>query len=145
MLGCFSALPIAYLALWLVDARVNQPLMLSRKAAVAEALGSIALYATFALLSSLRATQIQPVVALRSELSDLLLFADSENERKGLNTRFPKFYQIRAADSCHGTISVFIIRSTCFERLQIAFSVGKCLRVPSRRVKGPCQMIFNLW
>jgi putative ABC transport system permease protein len=67
MLGCFSAIPIAYLALRLVDARVVQPLIFSPTAAFAEAIGSIALYAAFALLSSLRAIRIQPMVALRSE------------------------------------------------------------------------------
>lgn len=67
MLGCFSAIPIAYSALWLVDARVIQPLIFSPTAAFAEALGSIALYAAFALLSCLRAIQIQPMVALHSE------------------------------------------------------------------------------
>jgi putative ABC transport system permease protein len=65
--GCLSAIPIAYLALSLVDARVMQPLIFSPGAAFAEALGSITLYAAFALLSSLRAIQIQPMVALRSE------------------------------------------------------------------------------
>jgi hypothetical protein len=44
-----------------------QPLIFSPGAAFAEALGSITLYAAFALLSSLRAIQIQPMVALRSE------------------------------------------------------------------------------
>lgn len=67
MIGCFSAIPIAYSALRLVDARVSQPVIFSPAAAFAEALGSIALYATFALLSSLRAIRIQPMVALRSE------------------------------------------------------------------------------
>jgi len=65
--GCISAIPIAYLVLCLVDARVMQPLIFSPTAAFSEALGSIALYAAFALLSSLRAIQIQPMVALRSE------------------------------------------------------------------------------
>lgn len=65
--GCISAIPIAYLVLRLVDARVMQPLIFSPTAAFSEALGSIALYAAFALLSSLRAIQIQPMVALRSE------------------------------------------------------------------------------
>jgi putative ABC transport system permease protein len=65
--GCLSAIPIAYLTLSLVDARVMQPLIFSPGAAFAEALGSITLYAAFALLSSLRAIQIQPMVALRSE------------------------------------------------------------------------------
>jgi ABC-type antimicrobial peptide transport system permease subunit len=67
VLGCFSAIPIAYSALRLVDAQVIQPVIFSPTAALAEAVGSIALFATFALLSSLRAIQIQPMVALRSE------------------------------------------------------------------------------
>jgi ABC-type antimicrobial peptide transport system permease subunit len=67
MVGCFGAIPIAYCSLRLVDARVSQPVIFSPTAAFAGAFGSIALYATFALLSSLRAIQIQPMVALRSE------------------------------------------------------------------------------
>jgi putative ABC transport system permease protein len=67
MLGCFSAIPVANVALRLISTRVGQPLIFSPAAAFYEALGSIALYATFTLLSSLRAIQIQPMVALRSE------------------------------------------------------------------------------
>lgn len=67
IVGCISAIPIANFALRLVDARVMQPLIFSPGAAFAEALGSIALYAAFSLLSSLRAIQIPPMVALRSE------------------------------------------------------------------------------
>jgi putative ABC transport system permease protein len=65
--GCSAGVIVAYVALRLIDGRVSQPFLFSATDALLEALTSIALYSAFALMSSLRAIRIQPLVALRTE------------------------------------------------------------------------------
>jgi putative ABC transport system permease protein len=67
LVGCSAGVAIAYLALRFIDARVPQPFLFSATDAFLEASASIALYSAFALISSLRAIRIQPLVALRTE------------------------------------------------------------------------------
>ncbi len=67
LVGCSAGVAIAYIALRFIDGRVPQPFLFSATDAFLEALASIALYSAFALISSLRAIRIQPLVALRTE------------------------------------------------------------------------------
>ena len=65
--GCSAGILVAYVALRMIDKRVSQPFLFSATDALLEALTSVALYSAFALISSLRAIRIQPLVALRTE------------------------------------------------------------------------------
>ena len=66
-IGCGSGLGLSYAVLRIIDNRVAQPFVCSPRAAIVEATLSTLLYSTFALLSSLRAVRIVPLVALHSE------------------------------------------------------------------------------
>jgi putative ABC transport system permease protein len=50
-----------------IGARLSQPFVFSTTASLFEVLASITLFSSFTLISSLRATRIQPLVALRAE------------------------------------------------------------------------------
>ena len=67
LLGCSAGVAVAYAALRFIDGRVTQPFLFSATDTFLEAFTSIALYSAFALISSLRAIRIQPLVALRTE------------------------------------------------------------------------------
>jgi putative ABC transport system permease protein len=67
LIGCCTGLGVGYLALRVVAARLQQPLMFSTSAAGLEVLFSLILYSTFTLISSLGAIRIEPSVALRAE------------------------------------------------------------------------------
>lgn len=67
LVGCSAGVAVAYVALRFIDGRVFQPFLFSAADAAMEAFISIALYSAFALISSLRAIRIQPLVALRAE------------------------------------------------------------------------------
>lgn len=66
-IGCGTGLGLSYVALRIIDNRVAQPFVFSPGIAAVEATLSVLLYSTFALLSSLRAIGIEPLVALHSE------------------------------------------------------------------------------
>lgn len=65
--GCSAGVAVAYAALRFVDGRVPQPFLFSATDAFSEEFISIAIYSAFALISSLHAIRIQPLVALRTE------------------------------------------------------------------------------
>jgi putative ABC transport system permease protein len=67
LVGCSAGVAVAYVALRFIDGRVAQPFLFSATDASLEAFTSSALYSTFALISSLRAIRIRPMVALRTE------------------------------------------------------------------------------
>jgi putative ABC transport system permease protein len=67
LVGCSAGVVVAYVALQLIDARVSQPFVFSATDALLKTFTSVALYSAFALISSLRAIRIQPLVALRTE------------------------------------------------------------------------------
>jgi putative ABC transport system permease protein len=67
LVGCSSGVAVAYVALRFIDGRVPQPFLFSATDAFLETLTSTALYSAFALISSLRAIRIRPMVALRAE------------------------------------------------------------------------------
>jgi ABC-type antimicrobial peptide transport system permease subunit len=65
--GSVVGVVVGFSLLRWIDARLSQPFEFSGIAVASDLLGSIALYAAFTLASGLRATSIQPSVALRSE------------------------------------------------------------------------------
>ncbi len=67
VVGCCAGVGLSYLALRVIDNRVQQPFLFSSTAALLEASASVILYSAFTLISSLRAIRIQPLVALRTE------------------------------------------------------------------------------
>jgi len=66
-LGCASGIAVSYISLRIIDQRIHQPFLFSAVAAFAEVIGALALYATFTLISSLRAIRIRPLLALRAD------------------------------------------------------------------------------
>lgn len=66
-LGCASGVVVSYLALRIIDERIRQPFLFSGSATLGEVLGSLALYSTFTLVSSIRAIRIPPLLALRAD------------------------------------------------------------------------------
>jgi ABC-type antimicrobial peptide transport system permease subunit len=67
MIGGVTGIVVGSFALRAIDARLSQPFMFSTTKCLVEVLASMTLYATFTLISSLRAIRIQPIVALRGE------------------------------------------------------------------------------
>jgi putative ABC transport system permease protein len=67
LIGCGSGLAISYIVLRMIDNRIGQPFIFSTRPVLGEVLISMALYAVFTLVSSLRAIRIEPMVALRAE------------------------------------------------------------------------------
>ncbi len=67
MVGCCAGVILSYVALRVIDTRVQQPFLFSSTGALLEAAVSITLYSAFTLISSVRAIRIQPMVALRTE------------------------------------------------------------------------------
>ena len=67
LIGCSAGVAVAYGALRFIDGRIPPRFLFSATDAFLEAVALIALYLAFSLLSSIRATRIQPLVALRTE------------------------------------------------------------------------------
>lgn len=67
LFGCGSGLVVGYISLGLICSQAQQPLVFSSQVALLEVGSSAVLYVFLGVFASLKATTVQPVVALRSE------------------------------------------------------------------------------